>query len=184
MPPGQHRHRLDRPEGPSYLYVLAEYHPAAKCTEWPIDTIVYQRNHTNDPLAFDRQFTAKVGGSTPVDESRKNCQINLKLQYEPGFSFSVYQADYTGWADLDDGVKGTVKATYYVSGQAEQVRYIAFTNACKTSPDANTINSAPQLSLSTAPSTANTTSKITSIWLSGHHAVQAKLCSTSILKSP
>ncbi|KAH7391112.1 hypothetical protein DE146DRAFT_155845 [Phaeosphaeria sp. MPI-PUGE-AT-0046c] len=72
------------------------------------------------PISFDRQFTAKVGSSASVEESRKNCQINLKLQYEPGFSFSVYQADYTGWADLDNGVKGTVKATYYVSGQQEQ----------------------------------------------------------------
>jgi hypothetical protein len=70
---------------------------------------------------FNRQFTAKVGSKTDVVESRKNCQLNLKLEYESGFSFSVYQADYSGWADLDDGVTGNVKATYYFSGQQDQV---------------------------------------------------------------
>jgi hypothetical protein len=33
----------------------------------------------------------------------------------------VYQADYAGWADLDVGVDGRVKSTYYFSGQQEQV---------------------------------------------------------------
>jgi hypothetical protein len=72
------------------------------------------------PIYFSREFTAKVGSKTDVVESRKNCQINLKLEYEPGFSFAVYQADYTGWADLDGGVTGVVKSTYYFSGQQDQ----------------------------------------------------------------
>ncbi|KAH8728293.1 hypothetical protein GQ44DRAFT_609335 [Phaeosphaeriaceae sp. PMI808] len=72
------------------------------------------------PIYFNKQFTAKVGRGTEITDSRKNCQINLKLEYEPGFSFSVYQADYTGWADLDAGVTGTVKSTYYFSGTTDQ----------------------------------------------------------------
>jgi hypothetical protein len=73
---------------------------------------------------FNKQFTAKVGAKADVVDSRKNCQLNLKLEYDSGFSFSVYQADYSGWADLDDGVTGTVKATYYFSGQQDQVSLV------------------------------------------------------------
>jgi len=71
---------------------------------------------------FDKQFTAKVGNGKDIVDSRKNCQINLKLEYDAGFSFSVYQADYAGWADLDYGVTGVVKSTYYFSGETDQVR--------------------------------------------------------------
>ncbi|KAF2820735.1 hypothetical protein CC86DRAFT_304601 [Ophiobolus disseminans] len=72
------------------------------------------------PIYFNREFTAKVGSGKDVVDSRKNCQINLKLEYEQGFSFAVYSADYAGWADLDNGVTGTVKATYYFSGEQDQ----------------------------------------------------------------
>jgi len=74
------------------------------------------------PIYFSRDFTATVGPYTAADQSRKNCQINLQLQYSPGWSYAVYSADYAGWADLDAGVKGIVKSTYYFSGQTEQVR--------------------------------------------------------------
>jgi hypothetical protein len=69
---------------------------------------------------FSPAFTARVGSRADATDSRKNCQLNLKLSYDSGFSFSVYSADYTGWADLDSGVTGTVKASYYFSGETEQ----------------------------------------------------------------
>jgi hypothetical protein len=75
---------------------------------------------TNTPPVFDKQFTARVGSSTPADVSRKNCQINLSLSFSPGFSFAIFNADYTGWGDLDNGVTGVVKSTYYFSGQQAQ----------------------------------------------------------------
>ncbi|KAL5120416.1 hypothetical protein ACEQ8H_001706 [Pleosporales sp. CAS-2024a] len=73
------------------------------------------------PIYFNRAFTASVGpASTDPASARKNCQLNLALQYDSGFSFSVYSADYTGWADLDASITGSVKVTYYFSGETEQ----------------------------------------------------------------
>ncbi|KAH7086148.1 hypothetical protein FB567DRAFT_63341 [Paraphoma chrysanthemicola] len=72
------------------------------------------------PINFSKEFTAKVGTKAEVADSRKNCQINIKLDFEPGFSFAIFSADYTGWADLDTGVTGTIKSTYYFSGETEQ----------------------------------------------------------------
>jgi hypothetical protein len=57
----------------------------------------------------------------PAEQSRKNCQINIGLQFSPGYQYSVYSADYQGWGDLDAGVKGLVKSNYYFSGQQDQV---------------------------------------------------------------
>jgi hypothetical protein len=81
-----------------------------------------QSNTLTRSTDFNRDFTASVGSRSDATDSRKNCQINLKLTYDPGFSFSVYSADYAGWADLDSGVTGVVKSTYYFSGKQDQVR--------------------------------------------------------------
>ncbi|RMZ67438.1 hypothetical protein GMOD_00001361 [Pyrenophora seminiperda CCB06] len=72
------------------------------------------------PIYFNKQFTARVGADQTADESRKNCQINMALQFSPGFSFAVFSADYSGWGDLDAGVTGVVKSTYYFSASQDQ----------------------------------------------------------------
>lgn len=73
------------------------------------------------PIYFNKEFTAAIGPGVAADQQRKNCQINMKLQYSPGYQYAVYSADYVGYGDLDAGVKGTVKANYYFSGQTDQV---------------------------------------------------------------
>ncbi|OAL47257.1 hypothetical protein IQ07DRAFT_613862 [Pyrenochaeta sp. DS3sAY3a] len=72
------------------------------------------------PIYFNREFTAKVGNKADVADSRKNCQINIALEFAPGFSFSILGTDYAGWGDLDAGVTGVVKSTYYFSGEQDQ----------------------------------------------------------------
>lgn len=72
------------------------------------------------PIYFNKEFTAKVGSKVDVTDSRKNCQINLALEFSPGYSFAIFSADYAGWADLDKGVTGVVKSTYYFSGEQDQ----------------------------------------------------------------
>jgi hypothetical protein len=81
-------------------------------------------DHTDSrvlPIRFSKDFTASVGPGVSAEQSRKNCQINIGLQFSPGFQYSVYSADYQGWGDLDAGVNGLVKANYYFSGEQNQV---------------------------------------------------------------
>lgn len=81
----------------------------------------HQTNPSNTFTGFSKDFTASVGPYVPADQSRKNCQINIDLKYSPGYQYAVYSADYTGWGDLDAGVKGLVKSNYYFSGETDQV---------------------------------------------------------------
>ncbi|KAF1954501.1 ankyrin [Byssothecium circinans] len=88
------------------------------CPQGSIDV-----DYTNSgivPIYFSKDFTATVGSHVSADQSRKNCQLNLALTYSAGWSYAVYSADYTGWANVDGGVKGVVKSTYYFSGEQEQ----------------------------------------------------------------
>lgn len=71
-------------------------------------------------LIFD-SYVASVGPGVAATESRKNCQLNVDIKYPGGFQYSVLSADYRGYAALGKGVSGTLKSTYYFSGQTTQV---------------------------------------------------------------
>jgi Domain of unknown function (DUF4360) len=69
---------------------------------------------------FD-QFVAAVGPGIPITGSRKNCQMTLKIHYPGGFQFSIFEADYRGFVQLDKDVNAVQKSTYYFSGSQSQV---------------------------------------------------------------
>lgn len=48
----------------------------------------------------------------------KNCQLHVVLEYPAGFSFSVVESTYHGFALLEDGVTGTFLSTYFFSSDA------------------------------------------------------------------
>jgi hypothetical protein len=45
----------------------------------------------------------------------------LDLQYPSGFQYSIFSTQFRGYVGLDAGVSGVQKATYYFSGQPNQV---------------------------------------------------------------
>ncbi|KAJ2899484.1 uncharacterized protein MKZ38_003041 [Zalerion maritima] len=67
------------------------------------------------------EYTAMAGEGVFPTEYRKNCQLNVKLQYPQGWQYSVFKADYRGYAYIPEGDTGTCKATYYFSGQTDQI---------------------------------------------------------------
>lgn len=71
-------------------------------------------------LIYDA-YVASIGPGVAVTEKRKNCQLNVDLYYPGGFQFSIFSADYRGYAALDKSVTGTQRSTYYFSGQTNQV---------------------------------------------------------------
>ncbi|KAJ3316478.1 hypothetical protein HDV06_003608 [Boothiomyces sp. JEL0866] len=67
------------------------------------------------------EFVASSGPGTKITDSRKNCQINLNLSYPQGFSYSIFSVEYRGYVQIPAGVTATQEATYYISGQQQQV---------------------------------------------------------------
>lgn len=70
-------------------------------------------------LSFDA-YTVQSGPQIPATERRKFCQLQLKIKYPGGFQYSIFGADYRGYASLEKGVQGTTQSTYYFSGQQNQ----------------------------------------------------------------
>lgn len=70
-------------------------------------------------LIFDA-YVASIGPGISLTDSRKNCQINVNLHYPGGFQYSIFTSDYRGFVDLEKGVTGVQKATYYFAGSTAQ----------------------------------------------------------------
>ncbi|MEE6258313.1 DUF4360 domain-containing protein [Plantactinospora sonchi] len=61
-------------------------------------------------------YLAQVGvGARPTD-FRKNCQLALQVHVPSGFTYAILQADYRGYAYLEDGATATQRANYYFQG--------------------------------------------------------------------
>lgn len=86
-------------------------------------------------LIYDSYY-ASIGPGVAITEQRKNCQLTLELEYPGGFQYSILSADYRGYANIDKGITGTLKSTYYFAGKAPQV--------CIAPPDAPCPANAPQ----------------------------------------
>ncbi|KAJ3337115.1 hypothetical protein HDU91_001574 [Kappamyces sp. JEL0680] len=70
-------------------------------------------------MIFD-SFIASAGTGISVREQRKNCQVNVNLNYPSGYSYSIVQVDFRGYVQLAEGVTATQSANYYFSGQQTQ----------------------------------------------------------------
>ncbi|KAK4228707.1 hypothetical protein QBC38DRAFT_361277 [Podospora fimiseda] len=66
-------------------------------------------------------FVAQAGQGISASNYRKNCQLNVKIKYPQGYQFSIFKADYRGYAQIPKGDTGTCKATYYFSGDTKQI---------------------------------------------------------------
>jgi hypothetical protein len=89
------------------------------CPQGTVNTIISD-DQTVVTLIYDT-YVASIGPGIAVTEQRKNCQLTLELQYPGGFQYSILSADYRGYANIEKGVTGTLKSTYYFAGLAPQV---------------------------------------------------------------
>ena len=77
---------------------------------------------SEDKTAFTvtySEYLAVVGPDSSPTDSRKNCQLNLRVNVPQGFTYGIASADYRGYANLADGATAMEQATYYFQGMEE-----------------------------------------------------------------
>ncbi|EHK97611.1 hypothetical protein M7I_6622 [Glarea lozoyensis 74030] len=110
--------RGDKPD-PSQVTIKGITTSGTGCPQGSVGKFI-SSDLTTFTLIFDK-YVASIGPGVATTESRKFCQINLQLHYPQGFQYSIMSTIYRGYAALDAGVSGTQEATYYFSGQSNQV---------------------------------------------------------------
>ncbi|KAJ3271236.1 hypothetical protein HDV01_006969, partial [Terramyces sp. JEL0728] len=104
---------------PSQVHIKSISYAGTGCPAGSIAQIL-----SDDATTFTllmSSFVASSGPGTTITDTRKNCQININLNYPQGFSYSIDSVDYRGYVQVPAGIKATQKATYYISGQTQQV---------------------------------------------------------------
>jgi hypothetical protein len=81
-------------------------------------------------LAFS-EYVAATGPNEPAKDARKNCDVRVTLHYPQGWSWTVASTDLRGYAQIPDKCSGRVGATYFFSGQQQEVRMFHPLNPCR-----------------------------------------------------
>ncbi len=107
-------------QAPSHVRIRSISYAGSGC---PAGTV--SQNVAPDLKAFTLLFDsyiAEVGPGIPLNQSRKNCQVAVDLDFPQGWSYSLMTVDYRGYAALDAGVRGEQSAAYYFQGQSATAR--------------------------------------------------------------
>ncbi|KAF2262245.1 hypothetical protein CC78DRAFT_468268 [Lojkania enalia] len=107
----------DKPSGHE-VEITAVTYGGTGCPDKTVQGLLSD-DKTTITLSFDA-YTVQSGPNIVATERRKFCQLQLKLKYPSGFQYSIFGADFRGYASLDAGVQGTAQSTYYFSGQQNQ----------------------------------------------------------------
>lgn len=78
-----------------------------------------------DNLSFTvimQDYIAEIGPGIAKKENRKTCQLNIEMEYPPGYSYSILHASFRGFYNIDAGVTAYQEAMYYFSGKLKQAR--------------------------------------------------------------
>ena len=102
---------------PNYVRMRSISYAGSGC---PAGTVA--QNIAQDLTAFTLLFdsyVAEVGPGVAFNQRRKNCQLNIDLDFPQGWSFSLFTVDYRGYASLQRGVTGLQQSAYYFAGSAQ-----------------------------------------------------------------
>ncbi|KAF2466023.1 uncharacterized protein BDR25DRAFT_238543 [Lindgomyces ingoldianus] len=99
------------PSPPSYK-IISAIHGGNGCPQGSIDLEFTDSRLL--PIYFGNDFMATLGPNT--SDNIKNCQVSLDIVFSPGYQYTVFSADYSGWADLDSSVKASIRSKYYFAG--------------------------------------------------------------------
>ena len=103
----------DSPD-PSEVYINNIVHGGTGC---PIDTVAGDISEDGKAftLLFD-EYIVEAGPDIPRRDGRKSCQLTVNLHVPQGWSYSIFEVDYAGYAALDRGTSGEQSSTYYFQG--------------------------------------------------------------------
>lgn len=75
-------------------------------------------NGLNFGVSFDN-YIAGIGNGFTRHDKRKNCELRVELTVPSGYSYTIVDVNYRGYADLDYGINGTFKTRYHFQGETD-----------------------------------------------------------------
>ena len=67
-------------------------------------------------LDFDDRFCAAIGPHVPPSLWSKNCNVNFRLHYPQGYTFTLFKTEYIGHVELDRGIQAIEESSFWFAG--------------------------------------------------------------------
>ena len=68
-------------------------------------------------VIFDNYlYSPTIGPGTKVSDQFKNCHLDFKVNYPPGYQYTLYKNDYAGYVRLEKGVTAKQTSSYWFAG--------------------------------------------------------------------
>lgn len=102
---------LAQTPNPSQVYIKRVTYAGPGC---PTGSVAH--NLSLDAKAFTLLFSrleAEIGGTVPPGSEKSSCRVTIDLRFPQGWSYTLFNVDYRGFASLDSGVVGQEKSTYW-----------------------------------------------------------------------
>ncbi|SDZ00628.1 protein of unknown function [Amycolatopsis xylanica] len=68
-----------------------------------------------------RAFFAQAGGGANPADSRRNCQLSLRVSLPPGYTYGLAATSYTGFAHVEEGASALHRVSFYFQGTSPTV---------------------------------------------------------------
>jgi len=121
LPSAEHLNRKDDNPSPPGIQLVNFVYSGSGCTAGAVSAKT-SADKSKLMLEYDR-FVAVAGRNISAAYSRRNCQINFRFRFPAGWQFSVARAEYLGYAQIEAGLTGLTRSTYYFSGERAQVKF-------------------------------------------------------------
>ncbi|MCB5164691.1 DUF4360 domain-containing protein [Streptomyces bambusae] len=108
------------PAPPGQITVEVETVNGSGCPQGTASVAAAEDN-TAFTVTYSDYLAQAGGGSNPID-SRKNCQLGLKIHIPQGFTYAIARADYRGFAYLQRGASALQRTSYYFQGSSQTTR--------------------------------------------------------------
>jgi len=104
---------------PRSVYIESIAYGGTGCPKGTVSQTI-SGDRTVFTLIFDN-YIAELGPGVGITQNRKNCQLTINLKYPQGWQYAVLNTQFRGYSQLDRGVHGQHKSTFYFAGNAQQV---------------------------------------------------------------
>lgn len=76
-------------------------------------------------LIFDKFSVERQNADTPISQRTKNCNVNIRVRYPPGYSLTIATTDVRGFTELEKTCTATIGSRSWWSGQQRDVSILA-----------------------------------------------------------
>ena len=82
-------------------------------------SVSYSKDLQTFTILIDK-FEPTIGPDTTISNHVKNCNLNFQVNYPPGYQYTLYKYDYTGYFLLEPGDTLKQTSTYWFAGASSR----------------------------------------------------------------